>query len=375
MKKYRKILFLLFALVISIILLAGCNSKEEESEEDYLHLYSKGIDENGFWKGIKALDYIKDFEYEGIAIPSEVYEVTEERLQYQIDTLMSGYIARNKITDRAIADGDTVNIDYEGKVDGVVFEGGSTMEVGVDVIIGETNDERDAQDTLSFLDGFLEELIGHMPGETINIEVTFPDDYYEEQLRGKTAVFTTTINYIVEREELTDAFVAEHLSESDGWTTIEEMREGMRAQVQKNLVQQYIMQYLATKVSTKSVPDSLVKYQEKILLNDYQELADYNGIELEEYLKTVEGFSGIEECMEEAQDSLIENATYTLVVQAVAEDVGISVTDEDIENYFSEHLWSSDVSTQTDYYGLPYVKQGVLGQKVVDYIAENAKLE
>ena len=375
MKKYRKILFLLFALVISIILLAGCNSKEEESEEDYLHLYSKGIDENGFWKGIKALDYIKDFEYEGIAIPSEVYEVTEERLQYQIDTLMSGYIARNKITDRAIADGDTVNIDYEGKVDGVVFEGGSTMEVGVDVIIGKTNDERDAQDTLSFLDGFLEELIGHMPGETINIEVTFPDDYYEEQLRGKTAVFTTTINYIVEREELTDAFVAEHLSESDGWTTIEEMREGMRAQIQKNLVQQYIMQYLATKVSTKSVPDSLVKYQEKILLNDYQELADYNGIELEEYLKTVEGFSGIEECMEEAQDSLIENATYTLVVQAVAEDVGISVTDEDIENYFSEHLWSSDVSTQTDYYGLPYVKQGVLGQKVVDYIAENAKLE
>lgn len=375
MKKYRKILFLLFALVISIILLAGCNSKEEESEEDYLHLYSKGIDENGFWKGIKALDYIKDFEYEGIAIPSEVYEVTEERLQYQIDTLMSGYIARNKITDRAIADGDTVNIDYEGKVDGVVFEGGSTMEVGVDVIIGKTNDERDAQDTLSFLDGFLEELIGHMPGETMNIEVTFPDDYYEEQLRGKTAVFTTTINYIVEREELTDAFVAEHLSESDGWTTIEEMREGMRAQVQKNLVQQYIMQYLATKVSTKSVPDSLVKYQEKILLNDYQELADYNGIELEEYLKTVEGFSGIEECMEEAQDSLIENATYTLVVQAVAEDVGISVTDEDIENYFSEHLWSSDVSTQTDYYGLPYVKQGVLGQKVVDYIAENAKLE
>lgn len=375
MKKYRKILFLLFALVISIILLAGCNSKEEESEEDYLHLYSKGIDENGFWKGIKALDYIKDFEYEGIAIPSEVYEVTEERLQYQIDTLMSGYIARNKITDRAIADGDTVNIDYEGKVDGVVFEGGSTMEVGVDVIIGKTNDERDAQDTLSFLDGFLEELIGHMPGETMNIEVTFPDDYYEEQLRGKTAVFTTTINYIVEREELTDAFVAEHLSESDGWTTIEEMREGMRAQIQKNLVQQYIMQYLATKVSTKSVPDSLIKYQEKILLNDYQELADYNGIELEEYLKTVEGFSGIEECMEEAQDSLIENATYTLVVQAVAEDVGISVTDEDIENYFSEHLWSSDVSTQTDYYGLPYVKQGVLGQKVVDYIAENAKLE
>lgn len=375
MEKYRKVLFLLFALAISMILLNGCNSDKDESEDDNLHLYSKGIDENGFWKGIKALDYIKDFDYEGIRIPSDACEVTDERLQYQIDTLMSGYTARIKVTDRVIADGDTVNIDYEGKVDGVVFEGGSTMEVGVDVIIGETIDKSDTEDTLSFLDGFLKELIGHMPGETMNIEVTFPDDYYEEQLRGKEAVFTTTINYIVEREELTDEFVAKHMSESNGWTTIGEMREGMRTEIKKDLVQQYIMQYLATKVSVKSIPDALMKYQEKILLNNYQELADYNGIELEEYLKTVEGFSSVEECIEDAHDDFVENATYSLVVQAVAEDVGMSVTDEDIENYFSEHLWSSDVATQTDYYGLPYVKQGVLSQKVVDYITENAELE
>lgn len=66
MKKYRKVLFLLLALAISMILLSGCNPNKDESEDDNLHLYSKGIDENGFWKGIKALDYIKDFDYEGI---------------------------------------------------------------------------------------------------------------------------------------------------------------------------------------------------------------------------------------------------------------------------------------------------------------------
>ena len=371
MKKCIRISSLILAIFMPVILLAGCNSNTDESESGLSSLYSDGIDGNGFLKGIKALDYVEDFDYQEITVPAEAHQVTDEYLQYQIDTLMAGYISRIQITDRAVANGDTVNIDYEGKIDGEVFDGGSTMEVGVDVVIGETDDK---DDMLSFLDDFLEQLIGKMPGETIDIEVTFPDDYYDEALQGKEAVFETTINYIVEREELTDDFVKENLSSSNGWTTVEEMREGMRTDIQKDFVQEYIEQFLRTKVPVKSIPDSLIKYQEKILLNGYQELADYNGMELEEYLKENEGFSSVEECIEDAHDDLAESATYLLVIQAVAEDAGISVSDEDMTKYSSEHLWSSDISTQVDYYGLPYVKQSVLGQKVLDYIAESAVL-
>ena len=373
MKKYIRLLALFLVLFMSVILLAGCDSNKDESEDGLASLYSEGINDNGFLKGIKSLDYVEDFNYLGLSIPADAHRVTDDYLQYQIDTLMTGYISRIEITDRAVADGDTVNIDYEGKINGAVFEGGSTMTVGVDVIVGAADDtETDDTDTLSFLDGFLEQLIGHMPGEKMDIEVTFPDDYDEETLAGRDAVFETTINYIVEREELTDDFVAENLSATNGWTTIEEMKEDMRADIQEDLVQQYIEQFLSTEVSVKSIPDSMMEYQENILLNGYLELADSNGLELEAYLKEYEDFSSVEECIADAHDELVENAAYLLVIQAVAEDAGISVNDDDLTKYSSEHLWETDISTQIDYYGLPYVKQSVLSQKVIDYIAENA---
>jgi len=388
MKRYKNLLVLILVLFMSFALLTGCSSSADnsnpsanasdpnadESENDIMFSYSEGIDDNGFWEGVKAIDYIENFDYKALTIPADVHKISDDYLQTQIDTLMAGYITRIEIMDRKVADGDIVNIDYEGKVDGVVFEGGSTMSVGVDVIIGPTNEAEDEESTLSFLDDFLGQLIGKMPGDTIDIEVTFPDDYYEESLSGKNAVFTTTINYIVEREELTDDFVEEHLSSSDGWTTIEEMENGLRTGIQKDFIQQYIQQLLASEVSVKSIPDSLMKYQEEVLLNGYRDLAAYNGLGLEEYIQEYEGFSSVEECIADAHDDLLESATYCLAVQAVAEDMGISVNDEDLEWYSEEYLWSSDISVQAEYYGLPYVKQMVLSQKVIDYITENAIL-
>lgn len=369
MKKYINLSFLLLVLLMSVILLAGCNSNTDESESGRTSLYSEGIDSNGFWKGIKALDYVKDFNYQGMTIPAEVHHVSDDDLQYQIDTLMAGYMSRMQIMDRAVVDGDTVNINYEGTIDGEGFEGSSTMGVGADVVIGESDNN-----TQSFSDDFLEQLIGQMPGSMLEIKITFPDDYYVEEVQGKEAVFVTTINYILERDELTDEFVSEKMSESNGWTTVEEMREGVRASIQKRSVQEYIEQFLRTEVPVKSIPDSMMKYQEKILLNGYQELADYNGMELEEYLEEFEGFSSVKECIADAQSELVENATYLLVIQAVAEDADISVNDEDLEQYSAEHLWSTDISVQVEQYGLPHVKQVVLGQKAIDYIAENAVL-
>jgi trigger factor len=374
MKKYIRFLFLLLALSLLFVPLAGCGSGTDEPESGLASLYSAGIDEDGFWKGIKALDYVENFDYRAMTIPADAHHVSDDALQYQIDTLMAGYMSRIQMMDRAVADGDTVNIDYEGKIDGVAFEGGSTFTVGVDVTIGATDNTDDTDNMLRFLDDFLKQLIGQMPGKTIDIEVSFPADYYEEALRGKRAVFATTINYIVEREELTDDFVAKNLSLSNGWTTVEEMRTGMRADIQKNLTQQYIEQFLRTEVPVKSIPDPLMEYQEAILLNGYQELADYNGMELADYLQKYEGFSGVEECIADAYNDLAENAAYSLAIQAVAEDADIAVGDEDLTAYSSEHLWSSDISIQVEYYGLPYVKQAVLAQKVLDYIAENATL-
>lgn len=378
MKKSLRILSTLLALLMPIALLNGCSVQtgqpDETAERESVALYSKGIDDNGFWKGIRAKDYVSDFGYMGLTIPKEVHTVSDEDVQGTVDTLMEGYISRVEITDRAVAAGDTVNIDYDGKVDGEVFDGGSTMEVGVDVVVATADEIVEEGQTMGFLDGFLAQLIGHMPGETVNIAVTFPDDYYDETMCGKEAVFETTIHYILERDELTDEFVKEKMSASNGWTTVAEMKEGIRAGIREDRIEEYVMNYLLDEVPVKSIPDQVLQYQQDLLVNSYQEYADYLGITLEQYLQEYESGASVEEFLANSQEDLKSQATYCLVAQAVAEDAGITVTDADMQAYSAKHLWSSDLSVQIECYGMPYVKQAVLYQMVLDLITDNAVL-
>src|SRR6056297_914975 len=228
MKFSKKILGLSLILALVFTLAVGCsnddasedpqdNGNNEETILDENFTYSTGIDENGHWEGLTALDYVTLPDYIGIEVPQEVYNVTEEALQSQIDSIMTNYTERVEITDREVIDGDTVNIDYVGKIDGEEFESGNTQGNGTDVTIGKT----------SYIDDFLEQLIGHTPGETFDIEVTFPEDYGQDHLNGKDAVFTTTINYIVEEEaaELNDQFVIDNLGADFGFTSVSDMEE------------------------------------------------------------------------------------------------------------------------------------------------------
>ena len=383
MKTCKTILCLFLALAMPLASLTGCDARNNERtntssdtpsdnpgaatgegtdvSNDAAYSYSEGIDENGFWTGIRALDFVEKFNYLGISIPSDVHQITDDAIQSEIDNIVDYYASGEQITDRAIEDGDTVNIDYVGSVDGVEFEGGSSDGQGADVTAG----------SAEFIDDFLTQIIGHMPGETFDVNVTFPDVYEQnEDLQGKDAVFVTTINYIVGNSEATDEFVAANLSADYGWTTVAQMREDIRSGLQKNAFQQYINQYFSTEVAVKSVPDQLVAYQERAMVNYYQEDAANYGEELEEYL-SYEGFASLDEAIEANRDSNVANATFYLIVQAVAEDADLSVSDEDMAYY----LGTSDYSTYVEEYGLPYLKQYALIQKVIDQIVDNAVLE
>ena len=374
MKNCKMILLCLILIIaLPVVLTAGCSSKTDDStvEVDTVDTtafsFSEGIDENGFWTDVKALDYVDLFNYQAMQIPSETHQVSDDDLQLEIENVLADYSLDVEVTDRAINDGDTVNIDFTGSVDGVEFDGGSTGGQGTDVTIGVT----------SYIDDFLEQLIGHMPGETINVEVTFPDDYFEESLQGQDALFVTTINYIVEEltVELTDAFVVTNFFDAYGWATADEMKEGIRLNLQNSVIQQYIQQYFSTEVTVLSVPDQLIEYQKNAMLQSYQEYAEYYySIGLEEFIATYEGFSSVDEFAEAYYDENLASATFYLVIQAVAEDAGISVSDEDLTEFFSKHFGSSDYSTYEEQFGLPYLKQVALCQKVLDYVTENAVL-
>ncbi len=341
---------------------------EETVSPDTSFSYSEGVDDSGYWEGIKALDYVELADYQALKIPVQSIEVSDEMLQTEIDDLLSSYTSEKQVTDRAVVNGDTVNIDYVGSVDGVEFENGSTEGQGTDVTIGVT----------SYIDDFLEQLIGHTPGETFDIQVTFPDPYESNtELSGKEAVFNVTINSITETvaPELTDEFVSENLITSYGWATVEEMRSEMMEDLKTNSIYQYIQNYLIENSTVSSTPESIISFQEKSMLAYYQDYADMYGISLDDFLANFMGFESADEFVASYSEETLKQANYYLIIQAIAEDLKISVSTEDVSAYFAEFMKTDDYSSYETNYGLPYLKQVVLYQTVLDYIADNAILE
>lgn len=329
--------------------------------------YSEGITDSGFWKDIRALDYVELCEYMKIPVPAEVHQITDSDIMYELENILYYYSDYNEITDRAVADGDTVNIDYVGSIDGKEFEGGSTGGAGTTVVIGVTR----------YIDNFLEQLIGHKPGEQVDVLVTFPEDYGHEELNGKDALFKVTINYIIETimPELTDSFVQENFSNEFGWQDVNSMKEAIRSDLQKVALEEYIQNYVFENSTIRSIPESMMKYQENSVVSYFKDYADYYGMEYEDFLKTYLEVSSSEELLAEYREDNEQAVKMFLIFQAIAEDANISVTEEDVADYFYEYEGERDYSPYEEAYGLPYLKLLVLNQEVINFLVQNANLQ
>jgi trigger factor len=371
MKKIKSVSGMIFLAVLSLALIipTGCSNKENDVPSDIGEdfKYSKGLDENGFWEGITALDHVDLCDYEGIPVPSEAHTISEGDVLAHIDTILADYTNEKQITDRAVEDGDTVNIDYIGRIDGEEFSGGNTGGNGAKVTIGVTQ----------YVDDFLEQLIGHTPGETFDVEVTFPDDYHQEDLQGKDAVFETTVNHIVESEtpELTDEFVSEYLAPYYGYETMGEMKSQIHDSMKASAIELYIQEYLMENSTVEDVPENLIIYQENTLVLYYMDYAAYYEMEFEEFMPTYLGVSTTKELLEKFRTDNEKTAEFYLLLQAVAEDTGIRVSDEDLPGYFEEHTGSADFTEYEQLYGMPHLKLVALHQAVMDHITESAVLE
>jgi len=385
MKNKKTLLALILAM--TILFTAGCVEKDESdpvgenwnegdpsneannnvprnSEIDFD--FSEGIDENGYYIGITALDMIEMFDYKNISIPADVHMPPESFVQEQINRALESVGVqqeRKHIMNRAVQDGDRVNIDYIGSIDGVEFSGGNSGGRGADVTAG----------TPQFIDDFLWQIIGMMPGDAKDIHVTFPDPYNNPDLAGKNAVFYTTINYIFENEELTDEFIADNFSEFYGWTTLEEMIDEIVGGPRRDAIENYIFSHLIDTVKVIDVPDVLIEIQEKTMVFQIQnDVASY-GIDLKEYLSYY-GFSSMEEAVIESRENNRETAIFYLILQAIAEDMELVITEDDLTLYFSDFFIDGDYSHLIEDFGLPYLKQAALRQTVIDYLIDNVVL-
>jgi len=365
MKNTKKLLALLLALAM-VFSLAACGSKdsgEETTEQtgtetgtetgstfDYSYIY----DENGYFKDVKALDYVTLADYSKISVSSEDVES-------QVEYFLAQYPDHKEVTDRAVEDGNTVNIDYVGSIDGVEFDGGSTGGNGTEVTIGVT----------SYIDDFLEQLIGHMPGETFDVNVTFPEDYGVEDLNGKDAVFVTTINHIVEETDavLDDAFVANNLSAEYKWTTVAEMRTGIAEAIAAQNI------FEASEVSDE-LPEAVIEYELDNMVEYYRQYAQMYGVELDEFLTTYVGVESEEALREQSRDYCIEQCQYYMFLQAVAEAEGITPTEEDARRFMSAQNGDDSLyENYVDNFGLNYVMSLALYSKVDEFLGSKAVVE
>ena len=312
--------------------------------------YSRDLDEDGYWKGITASEYVDLPDISRIVIK-------QADIDEQINDLLENYTVETEVTDRAIEKTDSVNIDYVGYVDGVAFDGGSTGGQGTTVNIETTN----------YIDGFLPQLVGHKPGETFDINVTFPADYFNEELAGKAAVFTITVNYIVEltKGEWNDQFVEKNFSDEYGWTTTAEVEENIRY----FLVEDYLVENSEFK---KDVPEMMMDYQRDSVIAYYTEYAAAYGMSLEEFLHGYAQIDGVDAFWDHMKEEAEVYCKYYLIYQAAAEKLGYKVSDEEIKEYFIETNGSEDYSQIEEVYGLPYIKFMILSETIVEKVAESS---
>lgn len=334
------------------------DAEEESSEaETKAFDYSEGYDEKGFFEGVKALDYVTLLDYSHMELSDEIIP-SDEAVQSQIDKTLSSYTKTNQITDenRLIEDGDTVNIDYVGSVDGVEFEGGSTDGKGATVTIGVT----------SFIDGFLDQLIGHAPGENFDINVTFPDPYTNNtDLSGKDAVFNITINYIEEKitPEFDDDFIAENLPD---YESAEAYRQSVYDNLYKQNMYNALFQYVVENSEIKDVPEEVVDTVYNERYQYYTSIASMYGVGIDAFLSA----NGLDE--DSFRDMCKTYAGNYLVLQAVMETEGWEMTADIAKE--SLNFTDEDYEKAVGVYGEPYVMFAASTDYVLGKLSENVTL-
>lgn len=329
--------------------------------------FSAGLDENGFIAGVRALDYVTlPADYAAIPVPADEIAVSEEDIQAEIDGIAAEYAQPEHITDRAVEDNEYVNIDYSGSVDGVKFDGGTA------------SDQQVLSGSQQFIDDFLTQIIGHKPGETFDVVVSFPDPYKNNpDLAGKEAVFEVTINYIEGEAvvpEFNDAFVGENLSYY-GWETVADARAEIEQVLYDDNLYAFVWNYMTEHAVIDEVPQAVTEYHTAMLLNRVRSEAQMYGVPVETYLQAMVGVQNEDAFLAAQAASIEESAKQWMILQAIAEDAAFSVDDAALAAYFQETMNTEDYSVYEENFGRPYLCMAVTAEKANSLMTENAVIE
>ena len=306
-------------------------------------------------------------EYKGVAVEKNVEKVTDEAVDARIQNDVERASTTQDVTDRAVENGDIVNLDYAGSVDGVAFEGGTAQ--GQSLTIGSG----------MFIPGFEEQMVGMNIGEERDLSVKFPEQYHADNLAGKDAVFHVKVNGIQTkvRPELDDDFAAD-VSEFD---TFEAYKANIVADLEKNAADRAeasLEDALVQKVVDAAdcdIPDAMIQDEITTMLREMEMRMMYQGIRFEDYLK----YTGqtLDQVRENYKPEAANRVKTQLVLEAVAKAENIVPTDEDVDETIADQAkrvnrdveeFKASLSEQQK----EYLKETAGIKKVIDFLKANA---
>lgn len=383
----KKFVMAITAASLSAMMLAGCGEENgstestaaatEESSETLETESVKVYSDEAYLDNLNVDDLVELGEYAGVEITLDAPTVSEEQVENYIQRVLSNNKIRNEVTDRAVAEGDVADINYVGKKDGVAFDGGTAdnyeLEIGSD----------------TFIDGFEDGVVGMKIGETKDLNLTFPENYGNTDLAGAEVVFTVTLNKIYEQElpEFNDEFVAG--LEMEDVKTAEEYRQYVYDNYMKQAQSEYeselenaVVEAVHANANFKADPEAMIeRYYDRLLVNNQNYLyymASMYGADIETLLgQTWDEYVAENETeMKEAAKVAVQQV---VVMQAIAEREGLTVSDEDvekdIEDSASEYGYeSTDAYKEALGDEIKGYREFLTTEKVTDYLVEQARV-
>ena len=304
-------------------------------------------------------------DYIGVEIPNIDTSVSDQDVDAQINAELQQDPDKEQITDRAVQEGDTVNIDYTGTKDGVAFDGGSAK--GYDLVIGSNN----------FIEGFESGLIGHNIGEDVQLNLTFPSDYNNKDLAGAAVVFDVKINSISVSKPatLTDEWVSKHTSGAQ--TTVDAYKAEVKKQIEdqrkKSAEQQdqYNALTAVMKNSTYKLNDKAVDYEYDSAMEPINNMIKQYGMTIEQYAQAYgTDEEGLKAKVREQAESV---AKERVTIDAIYKKEKMSLKDEDYQKIIEASGLTTTKDELIKQYGKDKVEQAVKSYKVVNFLVEKAK--
>lgn len=338
------------AILLMIGMLGGCGTAVVEE----LPLYQMNVDK-----------YVTLGDYKNIDVSAEAYEVDEETLNGYLASVYASYAYKDFGTvERAVMDGDTANIDYEGKLDGVAFQGGTDQDY--DLTIGSGG----------FIDGFEEGLIGVMPGETVVLNLTFPENYDNGDLAGKETVFTVTVNYVIPgNEEDMENFVVTVMGlEEENILTIAGLKEYLRGLLEEEYQYYYeselesnLLDALVAQCTFEELPEYMIESYKELMTRNVESSAKQYGVTPDAYTAYYCGMT-----MEQFVNTYVEDMVrQDIALQAIANREGLTVDDEELDQTLQEYADQGGYSSVSELMGditREEYRNYFMNEKVTDFL-------